>query len=136
MTAVGSFGQNKRLIMHKVIMIDDNPLDRMIMQRMSELNPIFESIDCVDDGREVLKSLRLNVELPDIILLDLSMPKLSGWEFLKKLNTFYKGLKTKVDVYVLTSSVDEDDRKFSLSFPFVKGFYSKPMTILQLKALS
>lgn len=117
-------------------MIDDNPLDRMIMQRMSELNPIFESIDCVDDGREVLKSLRLNVELPDIILLDLSMPKLSGWEFLKKLNTFYKGLKTKVDVYVLTSSVDEDDRKFSLSFPFVKGFYSKPMTILQLKALS
>ncbi len=126
--------------MWKVLMIDDNPVEHLIVRRMSERDHLFESLDCVDDAGEVLAELRRNEEtfsrLPDIILLDLQMPRMSGWEFMKRLNDFYRDLKKKVDVYVLSSSVSESDRRASMSYPFVKGFYIKPMTSNLLQELS
>lgn len=121
-------------------MIDDNPVEHLIIRRISERAGLFESLDCVDDGAQVLDVLENGGEsvarMPDIILLDLHMPKLSGWEFMKRFNDVYKNLLKQIDVYVLSSSVNESDRKASLSYPFVKGFYTKPMTTLLMRELS
>ena len=121
-------------------MIDDNPVEHLIVRRISERDGLFESLDCVDDGTKILDVLEKGGEsvarIPDIILLDLHMPKLSGWEFMKRFDDVYKKLLKQVDVYVLSSSVNESDRRASLSYPFVKGFYTKPMTISLMRQLS
>ncbi len=121
-------------------MIDDNPIEHLIIKRISERDGLFESLDCVDDGAKVLDVLEKGGEsvarMPDIILLDLHMPKLSGWEFMKRFDDVYKNLLKQIDIYVLSSSVNECDREASLSYPFVKGFYSKPMTPLLVRELS
>jgi CheY-like chemotaxis protein len=125
--------------MCKVLMIDDNPVEHLIVQRISERDHLFERLDCEDDAGKVLEVLQASEEeithLPDIILLDLQMPNVSGWDFLKRLNCFYNSMKKKIDVYILSSSVSETDRRVSLSYPFVKGFFSKPMTTSLLHQL-
>jgi CheY-like chemotaxis protein len=126
--------------MYKVLMIDDNPVEHLIVKRISERHGLFESLVCVDDAAKVLDVLEKGGEsvarMPDIILLDLHMPKLSGWEFMKRFDTVYKKLLKKIDVYVLSSSVSEADRRASLCYPFVKGFYSKPMTTTLMHQLT
>ncbi|RVU02816.1 response regulator [Mucilaginibacter limnophilus] len=113
-------------------MIDDNPLDHMIVRRICERDGAFDDVLFIQDARQVLKAFRDNGEAiprhPDIILLDLNMPLLSGWEFLEHFNEIYPKLSKPVDVYVLSSSVDEADREMALMYPFVKDFFIKPMT--------
>jgi len=113
-------------------MIDDNPIEHLIVRRISERDKLFKSLDCVHDAGKVLAILEKGGEnvsrLPDIILLDLYMPQVNGWEFMRRFEGFYKKLMKKIDIYILSSSVSEADRRASLSYPFVKGFYTKPMT--------
>ncbi len=60
---------------------------------------------------------------PDLILLDLNMPIMDGWDFLEKMNE--KNLKQKV--YILTSSTSELDRQRSKEYDNVVEFLVKPV---------
>lgn len=125
--------------MFALTMIDDNPLDQLIVRRICEQDGSFSEIVFIDDARKVLTQLQTTGKQiprqPDIILLDLNMPLLSGWEFLAQYNEIYKQLTKPVDIYVLSSSVNEADRELALTYPFVKDFFIKPMTRSLMKTL-
>jgi CheY-like chemotaxis protein len=84
---------------------------------------------------DYLTSIANNVEIfPHIILVDINMPVLNGWEFLEvyeKLNI----QRQKVFLYMLSSSVYEYDIEKAKGFKSVDGFISKPLTIERLKEL-
>jgi CheY-like chemotaxis protein len=71
-------------------------------------------------------------KLPDIVLLDLHMPLVDGWEFLEALNGLYKSLSKSITVYVITSSIREADKDNAKRFHFVKEFVSKPLSTAKL----
>lgn len=64
---------------------------------------------------------------PAVLLLDINMPTLSGWEFLERYERLPDNIKNRISVYMLSSSVDQKDRDKASGHKYVKGFLSKPL---------
>lgn len=75
--------------------------------------------------------------LPElIILLNIHMPVMNGWEFLERFEVFADKIKARTMLYLLTSSIDIRDEERSRENKFVIEFLSKPLTaemVLTLK---
>ena len=122
-----------------IFIVDDDPIHQQITQIMIDRQGISNSMRAFSDAQEVLDYLTGHQgdcsALPDVILLDLNMPVMDGWEFLDAYSTLSNTLCRKIQIYVLTSSIDENDRERVGSYSFVKGYLTKPLsrnTILQL----
>lgn len=61
-----------------------------------------------------------------LLFLDLNMPKMTGWEFLRAFRELDKDVKSGFSIHILTSSI-EDFSAEKKEFPFVSGFISKPL---------
>ncbi|MCK5138957.1 MAG: response regulator [Thermodesulfovibrionia bacterium] len=91
-----------------ILLVEDDTVDAMTVQRALKEIHVANRVEVVGNGEEALKYLRdENNEKPDIILLDLNMPKMNGIEFLKILKAD-EALK-KIPVVVMTTSRAEQD---------------------------
>ncbi|MEJ7691972.1 response regulator [Daejeonella sp.] len=118
--------------MSKVFIIDDDPIHQRIAQIMIAKHELFDGYSSYTEAELALECLRNNVkntdELPDVILLDLNMPVMDGWDFLEAFERFQAELSKSIRIFIVTSSVDEKDKLRSQTFSFVKGFISKPLS--------
>ena len=117
--------------MCKLVVIDDNPTDHYIMQRLLHNNNNCEQATYTFDGRLVLDYLEENKEtgtMPDVIFLDLDMPQLTGWEFLDELETFNAAAKKRVQVHIMSSSIRSSDVFHSKKYACVNSFMTKPLS--------
>ena len=117
--------------MCKLVVIDDNPTDHYIMQRLLHNNFNCEQATYTFDGRLVLDYLAENKDtgaLPDVIFLDLDMPQLTGWEFLDELETFNADAKKSVQVHIMSSSIRSADVFHSKKYACVNSFMTKPLS--------
>jgi CheY-like chemotaxis protein len=127
----------KSKIMHLSI-LDDNALDHMILEKMlSKLNNVSNDIVHYYHGSELLKTIEKSEDetFPDILFLDLHMPDMDGWTFLKHLNRLKKNMQKKITVYVLSSSVDPVDINKSKRYTFVKDYLFKPVSYEKLEKI-
>jgi len=106
-------------------MIDDNELDllisrKLISKQVSQLE--FTEFTSAAQALTYLEEQQENEF--DIILLDLNMPEMNGWDFLEE----YQKLSVhKSNVYILTSSLDTRDKLRSKEYEVVKGYFDKPL---------
>ncbi len=118
--------------MSKVFIIDDDPIHQRIAQIMIAKHELFDGYSSYTEAELALEFLRENVKntetLPDVILLDLNMPVVDGWDFLEAFEKFQTELSKNIRIFIVTSSVDEKDKLRSQTFSFVKGFISKPLS--------
>lgn len=96
----------------QVLLVEDNPGDAELTRQSLSTSKLSISLTTVDDGEKALKYLRKappyqKADRPDLVLLDLNLPKLSGGEVLREIKTD-KHLKS-VPVIVLTSSEEETE---------------------------
>jgi len=84
-----------------------------------------------DSGETALKvfsdTLEAGDKIPDIILLDLVMPTMNGWEFLERFEALQIDSKT-TDVYILSAFTNSKDRDIAKGHPSVKGHFDKPIS--------
>lgn len=112
--------------------IEDDSIDRMVVQRMLKKFPSVFTINQASNGEEALILLRgghakdLGTPLPNVILLDINMPKMNGIEFLKELRSDDR-LK-HLPVFILTTSNDDEDKARAYSFN-VAGYIIKPIDL-------
>ena len=113
----------------KIVFIDDDKeLVRIYnsMLKHKDLSDHFLHFENGKQGIEYLKGIKKEEDLPDYILLDLYMPEMDGFKFLKQFNKSAK-LKDSIEVYVCTSSQKQDDRNRVMKYPFVSAYLEKPL---------
>jgi CheY-like chemotaxis protein len=108
----------------KIIQIDDDFINNMANERLMRKMGIPYELKDFLDPTEALDFLTTNQEDFDLILLDINMPRLNGWEFLDRYELFPK----KFPIIMVTSSLDPNDQKRAQSDPSLTGFYVKPLT--------
>jgi CheY-like chemotaxis protein len=110
--------------------IDDDQMFTYILSRQMKLLDFSEKTLIFQNGLEALKYLKLVVdspgELPSVILLDLNMPVLDGWQFLDEFIKLKVG--KKITVFLISSSIDQADHARALAYKEVSRFYIKPIT--------
>jgi CheY-like chemotaxis protein len=116
----------------KILLVEDNPDDEALSLRALKTHNIVNHIDVVRDGAEALDYLfargqydnRANEELPQVMLLDLKLPKVDGLEVLEEIR---KHERTRMmPVVVLTSSSEEQDIVSSYSLG-ANSYIRKPV---------
>jgi len=112
-----------------ILLVDDDNEDNYYHQIVINEMNITERIEVALNGVEALIFLKNeNMARPNIIFLDINMPKMNGWEFLEAYKELKAGQKAKVLVVMLTTSINPSDKKRAEQFPDIIGFNSKPLT--------
>ena len=109
-----------------ILLIEDDELDIISFQRtISKFNIEYE-LHTAYNGKEALVILTgANAIKPDLILLDLSMPKMNGFEFLKVLRS--NAELCNLSVFVMTTSSEPSDRNQAEQYG-IKGYFIKPLS--------
>ncbi len=122
---------NKKKNNFKILLVEDNPADIRLTQEAIQKSELVSQLDVVKDGVEAIKFLQKfkkdsHVERPDLILLDLNLPKKSGLDVLKEIKE--DGDLRRIPVVVLTISSNEEDliKAYNLH---ANCFINKPLNI-------
>lgn len=113
-----------------VWIIDDDDISKYVMKRYLNQLSVTRIID-FPDSLQPLKFIQDNVrstdELPDIIFLDLHMPILNGFDFIKDFQKVASQIEKDIKIVMLTSSINAEDVEIAKSFPEISNYFIKPI---------
>lgn len=108
----------------EILIIDDDPIFHLMISNLLK-NLGVSKVKSILDPKEGLKYLLTHKDVPDILFLDINMPKLSGWQLLDSLNNSKVDLLS-MKIYIVTSSIDKYDTDKSKGYNIV-NFLNKPL---------
>ncbi len=115
-----------------VMIIDDNLIDLYIASRMITKNNFGKKVLQYSSAIEALKYLHENQEdisqLPEVIFVDIYMPGMSGFEFMKEYDKLSTPLKDLCKVFIISSSLDEQDLNCANNDKNIVAMKEKPVT--------
>ncbi len=112
---------------NSILLIDDDEDDNYFHQLiLSEMN-VTDNIQIAKNGVEALEILKKYETPPELIFLDINMPKMNGWEFLEEYAKLPSDHKAKAIVAMLTTSQNPADKTKAKDYS-IESFYSKPLT--------
>jgi len=114
------------MALKKVLLVDDDEAFNFLNRIVFIDNHVNCQLDEALDGKAALDYLQQSEECPDVILLDINMPVMDGFEFLEHFENQNKctGISK---VFILTSSQRDEDRIKSLNNKYIKGYFDKPL---------
>lgn len=117
-----------------ILIIEDSVGDQLLA-KMTVVNAGLDiQISFASDGEEGLAVLESMTEKPELILLDINMPRMNGHEFLQCYAEKYESVPPII--VVLTSSDQVEDRRMALKYSCVKDYILKPLTQEKLSGLN
>jgi CheY-like chemotaxis protein len=116
-----------------VLLIDDDEATNYLHKMIIKNANCTEKCLVVESGYEALELLTSKENdkylQPDLIFLDINMPKMNGWEFLEAYENLNLNQRGKMILVMLTTSMNPDDRKKAETIENLDGFISKPLTV-------
>ena len=116
--------------------VDDDAIYQIIVNKIIQRSDMFSAISTFKNGKEAIDNLHNAIEnkadLPDIILLDINMPIMDGWEFMEELGLIKPRFSKEIVVYIVSSSIAVEDKNKSKSYENILGYLSKPVTVNDL----
>lgn len=120
----------------KVWVIDDDPIYQIIANKVIQKSEMFSQTDSFKNGKTAIDTLnglvQSNELLPDLILLDINMPIMDGWEFMEKMTLIKPLINKQILIYIVSSSIAQEDKKMAKNHPDILGYLSKPLSIEDL----
>lgn len=123
-----------------ILLVDDDEVTNFLNRRLIEHYQLADHIEVRLNGKEALKFLtdknttEENLR-PNLILLDINMPVMDGWEFMQAYTREVLDEKNKTNIVMLSTSSNPDDIDRAASLPLIKGFISKPLSIQLLQEI-
>jgi CheY-like chemotaxis protein len=111
----------------RILLVDDSEPDLIYTRIVLERAGVAERIDAFESAREALAWLASGDQGVDLILLDINMPGMNGFEFLEACRGGLQGGGRLPAVVMLSSSPDPADLRRVQAFPNVRGFVTKPL---------
>lgn len=119
-----------------IMLVDDDEYTNKIHKMVIEGIGISSNIAVAESADEALELLDCpkvdECKAPDLILLDLNMPGMNGWDFLDNYKEKKKDCSGKTTIIILTNSTNPYDKLKAESYQNVAGFRSKPLTDLMI----
>ncbi|OAB29687.1 Response regulator receiver domain-containing protein [Flavobacterium fryxellicola] len=116
--------------------VDDDAIYQIIVNKIIQRSEMFSAISSFKNGKDAINNLQraaaTNDELPDIVLLDINMPIMDGWEFMEAMALIKPKLNKEIVVYIVSSSIAVEDKNKSKSYENILGYISKPITVNDL----
>ena len=131
-------------MINKVLCVDDDSISLTISKLLLKRTGFAENVLTAVDGHDALLFLEKlfedhsnpEQEAPNLILLDINMPVMNGWEFLDAFIEQYGNKLNNTRVVILSSTIDPEDFARAKKYAIVAQFLSKPLsveTLLELK---
>lgn len=117
----------------KILIIDDDQISTFLTKRIVDSSIMVKHSQTFYQSEKALLSLKTalseQTDLPDLILLDINMPILDGWDFINELQKTpnYK----PIPIVVLSSSIYKEDQDRSMTYPEIQGYLIKPLTLVK-----
>lgn len=116
------------------LLIEDNLIDQLIIKQLFRKVLNIDQIAIANNGREGLQWINGNKKPQSlIILLDIQMPIMNGFEFLDEFDKLSTEIKKETQIYVLSSTLDSDEILRIKENNYVTGFLNKPFPIQEFK---
>ena len=114
------------------VIVDDDPQNNSLSKiaiRKSLGDVVVKDFEIPESGLEFIEKEFQNENdgRKTILLLDINMPTMTGWEFLESFDNFTEEIKDQFRIYMLSSSVDPSDIERARSNPLVTDFIEKPL---------
>ncbi|MBD0399799.1 response regulator [Flammeovirga sp. EKP202] len=116
-----------------ILLIDDsesiNFFNRLIIEdsKITRKCTFFLS---AEKGLDYLKQEdKERYPLPNIIFLDINMPRMNGWEFITEYDKLDIEIREQISLFLLTTSINDDDLQKANMLPTVKGYLNKPLSV-------
>ena len=119
--------------LNSILLVDDDEVTNFYVEHLIRKMSLARSVHVEMSGRDALDYLgRVQAtkqeSLPDLILLDINMPVMNGFEFLEEFAQSPMAATYKGKIYMLTSSGLDQDRQRAADFGFLAGYYTKPLS--------
>ncbi len=123
-----------------VFVVDDDKIFHFIIKKLLVSNNIDISPAFFENGLQAIEGIKSklnNGEMPpDLILLDINMPVLDGWQFLEEFKKLKERIQKHITIYIISSSDNTVDISRAKDFKDeVTDYYLKPVTIEAIKSI-
>lgn len=113
--------------------VDDDDIFQFTAIKTIELTGQKHEVISFKDGERAFDFIKNNKDdadkLPDVMFLDINMPIMNGWEFMEAYKAIKEQLSKKINIYIITSSIDFADIEKAKQDNNIVEFISKPLAI-------
>jgi CheY-like chemotaxis protein len=116
-----------------ICIIDDDSIYQILVKKVVNLALPSYTVVSYKDGKEAIGGFKSGEPIPEIILVDIEMPHMDGWEFMEEMNSILDnpGIGSS-SIYIVSSSISPEDIAKARHYSKITGFYSKPITTTTL----
>ncbi len=119
---------------HTILLVDDDDALNYLHQRLLDISKFGNPVITLENGKDALNaflemSKSLNEKDLVTVFLDINMPVMDGWEFLKELKKMEHLLNFKHQIFMLSSSINPDDIEKAEDDSLVTKYISKPLSL-------
>jgi CheY-like chemotaxis protein len=118
--------------LQSILLVDDDEVTNFYVEHLIRKMSLAQNVHVEMTGRDAMNYLMGLVQsdsaiLPELILLDINMPVMNGFEFLEEFENSPVAGRYKGKIFMLTSSALDQDKQRAAKFSFLSGFYTKPL---------
>ncbi|WP_417603298.1 response regulator [Owenweeksia hongkongensis] len=119
----------------EIIIIDDDKVFVWLQEKLVKKSQLHAAPHCFLNAKDALNFIddNLSPNSQYLILLDINMPIMNGWDFLDSIQQ--KPYTSQIDIIMLSSSIESSDKERARNYSLVKEYLEKPLTLELCKKL-